>query len=229
MINKQQGVSLVEMLITIVVSSIIFAGMFVSYNMISGSSSGITARANVNKNSRLALDMIQQDIALAGYTNLSRGGKILPTPIITITDNSDKPDEISIVRHEWKNSEIKTVRISYQIKSVSSNFLAKQKEIYDDTTATWSIDADKGGYAFEKVVDNFYDLQFVMRDLNRNKISDLDLINSIDIHAVFISDSVTKNTQNFYFVNDNHTLTISEKVMAEKFLLTVNLQNMVLR
>ena len=40
---------------------------------------------------------------------------------------------------------------------------------------------------------------------------------------------LNKNTQNFYFVNDNHTLTISEKVMAEKFLLTVNLQNMVLR
>ncbi len=66
-INKIAGVTLIEMLIGIVISSIIIAAMYTSYSIINNTYSRVTDVAGISKSGRDIVSMIMRDIRMAGF------------------------------------------------------------------------------------------------------------------------------------------------------------------
>ena len=69
MIRTQQnaGVSLIEMLIGIVISSIIIGAMYTTYSVINQTYSRVTDVAGISKSGRDIVSMIMRDVRMAGF------------------------------------------------------------------------------------------------------------------------------------------------------------------
>ena len=65
--NKISGLTLVEVLISIAVSSIMMAALFTTYNLISRSYNQVIDRATISQSSRDFMGMLVKDIRMAGY------------------------------------------------------------------------------------------------------------------------------------------------------------------
>tara|TARA_B100000242_G_scaffold294311_1_gene276256 strand:+ start:477 stop:1484 length:1008 start_codon:yes stop_codon:yes gene_type:complete len=65
--NKISGVTLIEMLIGIVVSSIIIGAMYTSYSIINNTYSRVTDVAGISKSGRDIVSMIMRDVRMAGF------------------------------------------------------------------------------------------------------------------------------------------------------------------
>ena len=70
-INKISGVTLIEMLIGIVISSIIIAAMYTSYSIINNTYSRVTDVAGISKSGRDIVSMIMRDVRMAGFKYLN--------------------------------------------------------------------------------------------------------------------------------------------------------------
>ena len=66
--NKNiKGITLIEILISIVISTLMMAAMFTSYNVVNGSYSQIIDKANISNSSRVFVEMITKEIRMAGF------------------------------------------------------------------------------------------------------------------------------------------------------------------
>ena len=61
------GITLVEMLIALVITSLMMIAMLTSYNLINNSFSKVTNRAKISQDSRDIIGMLMRDIRMAGY------------------------------------------------------------------------------------------------------------------------------------------------------------------
>ena len=65
--RKIAGVTLIEMLIGIVVSSIIMAAMYTTYTVVNNSYSQVTDVASISRSGRDVVAMLMRDIRMAGF------------------------------------------------------------------------------------------------------------------------------------------------------------------
>ena len=65
--KKISGVTMIEMLIGIVISSIIIAAMYTTYSIINNTYSRVTDVAGISKSGRDIVSMIMRDVRMAGY------------------------------------------------------------------------------------------------------------------------------------------------------------------
>ena len=65
--RKITGVTLIEMLIGIVVSSIIIAAMYTTYTVVNNSYSQVTDVASISRSGRDVIAMLMRDIRMAGF------------------------------------------------------------------------------------------------------------------------------------------------------------------
>ena len=61
------GLSLVEMLIGIVITSMMIAAIYTSYNVVNKSYSQVTDRAKISRSGRDIVEMLMRDVRMAGY------------------------------------------------------------------------------------------------------------------------------------------------------------------
>ena len=61
------GLSLVEMLIGIVITSMMIAAIYTSYNVVNKSYSQVTDRAKISRSGRDIVEMLMRDIRMAGF------------------------------------------------------------------------------------------------------------------------------------------------------------------
>ena len=157
------GVTLVEILITIVITSIMMAGMYATYSAVSKTYGQLIDKATFSRTSRDVIEMISKDIRLAGFTYYGDGiitnDEHVP---ISITKNVGCCDSISIVYgnkrvDENQNPPLVTYqkyRIIYTTvasniinrasgNTIDSNRITKRKEV-------WNVDAQ----AFEVSVND---------------------------------------------------------------------------
>ena len=91
MINKNiKGITLIEILIGVVISSIMMGAMLTSYKVVNGSYRQIIDKASIGNSSRALSEMLLRDIRMGGY-------KHFDDPLITFSDNGrvDIPIEIN--------------------------------------------------------------------------------------------------------------------------------------
>ena len=68
MIEKNnKGITLIEILIGIVITSIIMGAMLTSYNVVNGSYSQVIVKASIGNSARGFSEMLLRDIRMAGY------------------------------------------------------------------------------------------------------------------------------------------------------------------
>ena len=77
--KKDLGMTLIEVLIAVTITSIMMLAMFSTYNMVNKSHKQVTNRAKISQSGRDIVGLISRDIRMAGY-------KYLASPL-TGTDN----------------------------------------------------------------------------------------------------------------------------------------------
>ena len=66
-LNNNVGVTLIEILIGIVISSMMMAAMYTTYSVVNNSYSQVTDRAKISRSGRDIIGMLMRDIRLAGF------------------------------------------------------------------------------------------------------------------------------------------------------------------
>ncbi len=95
----ERGYSLVELMVVIVISMIITASIYAAYISQQRSFVAQDQVTEMNSTSRISLDLIANDIREAGFGLPDSGGFDVNgfTQVLTLTDNNDGPDELTIV------------------------------------------------------------------------------------------------------------------------------------
>jgi Tfp pilus assembly protein PilW len=69
--NRNSGLTLVEVLVSIVIGVISIAAAFASYNYFNKSYKSVSQKAAINSNARDALTVIARDLRNAGYIDIN--------------------------------------------------------------------------------------------------------------------------------------------------------------
>ena len=239
------GVTLVELLIGIVISMIMMAAMFTSYQAVNNSYSQVIDRAKISQTGRNIVGMIVKDIRLAGFRYFNDTSKS-PTsyvPILITKATGSGCDKIDIM---YSDKRVKpaskpkvyiytTYKITYECKQsnildkktknkISAFAIYKSKSKWDGTK--WESptnSTDDLVYKDEMIVDYVQDFTLIPID-DKGKIIDptpTTLANSNKIKVIDILLSV--RSQNIFYKN-NKSKTIyslgkkSNKNFNDKFL-----------
>ena len=65
--HNNKGVTLIEILIGIIITSIMVGAMYTSYNVVSGAYKQVSDKAKISSSSRDLITMIMRDIRMAGF------------------------------------------------------------------------------------------------------------------------------------------------------------------
>ena len=139
-LNKESGVTLVEILIGVVISMIMMAAMFTSYNAVNNSYSQVIDRAKISQNGRDLLGMLVKDIRLAGFRYFDDVSKT-PTdyvPILITKASGSGCDKIEITYgdriRDPKQPNVKPAVFLYRTYKII--YECKQSNIIDKKTKT---------------------------------------------------------------------------------------------
>ena len=218
-LKSNKGLTLVEVLIAVVVSSIVMAAMFFTYDIFQKSYKGIVDRSVISQNSRNAISMMIRDLRMAGYKDINSSNPI-STPIIH-EDKNNASDKIEVIYDEDKDNRTK---IAYKLEKEPGNnfyFLSKAKSRWNGSK--WSVI-----YDFEKVADYFEDLQFSLKDSTGNKTDQVNNARYIEIYVILKSPSeIHKQKILKTFNSDNNSITFEDKHLREDFFVSVYPRNII--
>ena len=232
MIKKDiKGITLIEILIGIVITSIIMGAMLTSYNVVNGSYTQVIDKASIGNSTRAFSEMLLRDIRMAGYKyfddNLvtTTGGN-MDIPIEIIKNDGVCCDTITIIYGDFDRNLVDDNRyIRYKIQySFQPNpdengvfQILKSKQKWDG--ADWGSSAeDRDTYTNEIVTDYLSDIEIVAKDNLGNVIDpppsltdNRDKLYSIYTVEIFLT---YRSKKNFY--NSNKTRTIVSLYDSER-------------
>ena len=233
MIKKNiKGITLIEILIGIVITSIIMGAMLTSYNVVNGSYAQVIDKASIGNSTRAFSEMLLRDIRMAGYKYfddnlITTTGDEMDVPIV-ITKNTSAEccDTITIIYGDFDRNLVDDERyIRYKIQySFQPNpdengvfQILKSKQKWDDSD--WSSSAeDRDTYTNEIVTDYLSDIEIVAKDNLGNVIDpppsltdNRDKLYSIYTVEIFLT---YRSKKNFY--NSNKTRTIVSLYDSER-------------
>ena len=127
-INSIAGITLIEILIGVVISTIMMAAMYTSYNVVNSTYSQVTDTAKISQTGRDVVGMIIRDVRMAGYKYFNDdiqtdNAKHIPI-LITKKDSSNPCDKIEIVFGDIKydrsvtpiKQKFERIKITYECK-----------------------------------------------------------------------------------------------------------------
>ena len=230
MINTDiKGITLIEILIGIVVSSIMMGAMLTSYNVVNGSYSQIIDKASIGNSTRSFSEMLLRDIRMAGYKYfddnlITETNNNLDIPIEIIKNDGGCCDSITLVYGDFDRSQAGDKRfIRYKVQYTSAPQIIedgivsgvfqilKTKQKWNNKNNDWEVsDDDTDTYASEIVTDFVSDIEIVAKDRLGNIMtpppnltnSNRSMINSIYTVEIFLTYRTKKN---FYKRNRERT------------------------
>ena len=227
MIKKNiKGITLIEILIGIVITSIIMGAMLTSYNVVNGSYAQVIDKASIGNSTRAFSEMLLRDIRMAGYKYfddnlITTTGDEMDVPIV-ITKNTSAEccDTITIIYGDFDRNLVDDERyIRYKIQySFQPNpdengvfQILKSKQKWNDVDSEWSSSAeDRDTYTNEIVTDYVSDIEIVAKDNLGNIIDpppsltdNRDKLYSIYTVEIFLT---YRSKKNFYKSNKTRTI-----------------------
>ena len=190
------GVTLVEILIGIIVSTVMMGAMYTSYNAVSGSYSQVSDRAKISSQGRDLVGMIVRDIRNAGFRyfgdNIPVTSAHSPIIITKAKNFNSECDTLVVVygggkyvsgKYQYAKYRVKYHCEPSKIRDKNSPKLPngqypllkgfgvyKTKEIWDKSANKWNANADTDAYdeTFTKqlVADYIEDMVFIPIDEN---------------------------------------------------------------
>ena len=221
--NNIKGITLIEILIGIVISSIIMGAMLTSYNVVNGSYSQVIDKASIGNSTRAFSEMLLRDIRMAGYKYFD--DNIIPItnneidiPIEIIKNDNECCDTLTIIYGDFDRNLVDDERyIRYKIQySFQPNpdengvfQILKSKQKWDG--ADWGSSAeDRDTYTNEIVTDYVSDIEIVAKDNLGNIIDpppsltdNRDKLYSIYTVEIFLT---YRSKKNFYKSNKTRTI-----------------------
>lgn len=182
--NKNiKGITLIEILISIVISTLMMAAMFTSYNVVNGSYSQIIDKANISNSSRVFVEMITKEIRMAGFkyfddNKLTNTNNIFDIPIEIQKDPANTCcDKLIIIYGDFDEKKIGDEKfIRYKITYEGQ----QQQEIKNGLKVNIV-----GIYEIIKTKEKWVNGQWVEGD--RNLLRD-DTLYSKEVVASYVSD-----------------------------------------
>ena len=241
MIKKNiKGITLIEILIGIVITSIIMGAMLTSYNVVNGSYAQVIDKASIGNSTRAFSEMLLRDIRMAGYKyfddNLittsenEEGDDQMDVPILITKNTSDECcDTITIIYGDFDRNLVDDKRyIRYKIdysfqpnpKEDGVFQILKSKQKWDN--GDWSSSAeDRDTYTNEIVTDYISDIEIVAKDNLGNVIDpppSLTNINRDKLYSIYTVEIFLtyRSKKNFY--KSNKTRTIVSLYDSERYL-----------
>ena len=137
-VNKNnKGLTLIEILVSVVVSSIMMIAIYFSYSVFSGSYLAIIEKTNVNKSLRNSMAMILKDLRAAGYVDINTSlAKNISNFITAIDGGSTSPDSINII-YDLDRSQ--RIQVTYKLNKNPDNLtnqLTKTIKVCTDSNCT---------------------------------------------------------------------------------------------
>ena len=226
MIEKNnKGITLIEILIGIVITSIIMGAMLTSYNVVNGSYAQVIDKASIGNSTRAFSEMLLRDIRMAGYKYfddnlITTTENEIDVPILITKNTSDECcDTITIIYGDFDRNLVDDERyIRYKIQySFQPNpdengvfQILKSKQKWDDSD--WSSSAeDRDTYTNEIVTDYLSDIEIVAKDNLGNVIDpppSLDNINRDKLYSIYTVEIFLtyRSKKNFYKSNKTRTV-----------------------
>ena len=226
MIEKNnKGITLIEILIGIVITSIIMGAMLTSYNVVNGSYAQVIDKASIGNSTRAFSEMLLRDIRMAGYkyfddnlitsTENEEGDDEMDVPILITKNTSNECcDTITIIYGDFNRNLVDDKKyIRYKIQySFQPNpdengvfQILKSKQKWDDSD--WSSSAeDRDTYTNEIVTDYLSDIEIVAKDNLGNVINpppSLTNINRDKLYSIYTVEIFLtyRSKKNFYKSN----------------------------
>ncbi|MDA7576495.1 prepilin-type N-terminal cleavage/methylation domain-containing protein [Candidatus Pelagibacter sp.] len=233
MINTNiKGITLIEILIGIVISSIMMGAMLTSYNVVNGSYSQIIDKASIGNSSRSFSEMLLRDIRMAGYKYfddnlITETNGNLDIPIeITKSNNEICCDSITLVYGDFDRTEVGDARyIRYKVQYtftpqiIEGNIvdgifqILKTKQKWNNTgNGEWQASAeDLDTYTEEIVTDFISDIEIVAKDSLGNIITPPPALNNENRNQIYSIYTVEifltyRSKKNFYKSNRERTV-----------------------
>ena len=196
------GVTLVEILIGIVISTIMMGAMFASYTAVNSSFQKVVDKAQISQTGRDVLGMLLRDIRMAGFKyygdNIKTNNEHTPILITKTSDKTKNCDAISIVYGDVDYDKDSTPKYTYKRYKIS--YFCEPTKIIDKTTGNaadafalfktkqnWNESAARWEYNDPPVT---YEKQLVV-----NYVQDL-IFNAIDVDGVIINPPPSPTNQN---------------------------------
>ena len=227
------GLTLVEILIGIVVSTIIMTAMYGTYSAVNSSYSQVTDRAKISQSNRNVIGMIVRDIRMAGFKyygdTIATNNQHIPI-LITRSTTNKCCDRIDIVYGDIKYNPAanpKTTYVRYKVtysggagNSPCTYGVYKAKVRWNPASSSWDngdSDNDDKTYERQLVVDCVEDLEFIPIDSNGKVInpaptatnSNKSKIYNIKVVDVLIT---SRSIQNFFKTSKSR---IIESLLAD--------------
>ena len=231
MIEKNnKGITLIEILIGIVITSIIMGAMLTSYNVVNGSYAQVIDKASIGNSTRAFSEMLLRDIRMAGYkyfddnlittTENEEGDDEMDVPILITKNTSDECcDTITIIYGDFDRNLVDDKRyIRYKIQySFQPNpkengvfQILKSKQKWKD--GDWNSPAeDRDTYTNEIVTDYISDIEIVAKDNIGNVIDpppSLTNINRDKLYTIYTVEIFLtyRSKKNFYKSKKKRTI-----------------------
>ena len=196
------GVTLVEILIGIVISTIMMGAMFASYTAVNSSFQKVVDKAQISQTGRDVLGMLLRDIRMAGFKyygdNIKTNDEHTPILITKTSDKTKNCDSISIVYGDVDYDKDSSPKYTYKRYKIS--YFCEPTKIIDKTTGkaadafalfktkqNWNESAARWEYTDPPVT---YEKQLVV-----NYVQDL-IFNAIDADGIIIKPPPSPTNQN---------------------------------
>lgn len=254
-LSSSAGVTLIEILIGIVISVIMMAAMFTSYNAVNNTYSQVIDKAKSSQTGRDLVGMLIKDIRLAGYFHIDDVRK-RPTdyvPILITNTNSDC-DKIELIHGDREiilpitdpaKYKYETFKITYECKDTTIiNKKTNKKEdvyaIYKSKSkwdgSKWDYKSDDKTFEEELIVDYIQGIEFIPADEKGKHFKALPktLNDSNKIRVIEIMITLRSKNQFFKKEDDRNIKTLGlrkNKEFKDRFLrdvviATANTRNM---
>ena len=151
--HNESGMTLLEILIAVVITTIVMIGSYATYNMVSKQYSSITDRSQMRQSGRKAIDVIVKDLRNAGYYNEGSGCSVITKPISSYDNKNAGTDELEII---YDISSTERRKISYLIEN---------KQLYKKISTDKNTKCNPSNLLYSKkedqlLIKNVEDLQF---------------------------------------------------------------------
>ena len=217
-----KGITLIEILIGIVVSSIMMGAMYATYSAVNSTYSQVTDRAKISQGGRDILGMVVRDVRMAGFKyfndNIRTSNEHIPI-LITKSSSAKCCDKIDIVFGDVSIDSSSTpvtfnysrIKVTYWAeaskiidkatgKPIDAYAVYKSKKKWSTSGSSWEVPGGDIFYNKEKIIDYVVDMEFVPISEKGLKISppptatnsNKDKINKIKIVDIILTTRSSK-------------------------------------
>ena len=238
MMNKKKlGMTLVEVLVSIVIGTVAIAAMFYSYNIFSKSYQGVVEKASISKSGRYALSQLARELRNIGYKDINQ----LKDPLEEYLWKENNVSGFQIgsdsLMFFYDLSPKERVRIDYKLKKYQNSQDTFLSRSFFHWTCTSANNCPVKSDLDQVFVNNVEDFQIVFRDDKGEEVKPVNFgagkanqerVKSIEVYlTVRSANQILNKDKNWTINNADQTYSKNDRHFRATFFVSVYPRNIV--